>query len=335
MDDNIVLLILAVLLASLAIILLRLRRRKEPGPAFADIVVNQRKAEPPRIESHRAHPQRSRDRVVERERKQFDLPKVAQPLMEQSQQPQQQRMVQPVQQIIEQSAMTQPVINQPVMPQPVINNQPVMSQPVSSQPMAAQPAINQPVISQPAINQPAINQPVISQPAINQPVMTQPVINTPVMTQPIIEQPVVAQPNLSQQQVPQPRQEPQKGEPPKVEMPKTEPQKVEETLPEADQKVLDQLREAGSDLSKPHDLEFFLLFSTSEAASKAAETIKAGGAGFSAEVKRSPQGDIWMCYVTRKMVPEGPKIVLIGERFKALAQELGGEYDGWETSLVQ
>jgi hypothetical protein len=38
--------------------------------------------------------------------------------------------------------------------------------------------------------------------------------------------------------------------------------------------------------------------------------------------------------VTRKMVPEGAKIALIGEHFSALAQELGGEYDGWETSLV-
>jgi Regulator of ribonuclease activity B len=88
-------------------------------------------------------------------------------------------------------------------------------------------------------------------------------------------------------------------------------------------------------LSKPHDLEFFLYFPNKEAASLAADRIKAGGAGgFTAEVKNSPQGDAWVCYVTRKMVPDGTKIALIGERFRTLAQELGGEYDGWETSLV-
>jgi hypothetical protein len=168
--------------------------------------------------------------------------------------------------------------------------------------------------------------------------MTNPVVNQPVITQPIIEQPVVTNPGFSQQYVTQPRQESQKGEPPKVDTPKTEPQKTDISIkiPELDQQVLDQLREAGSDLSKPHDLEFFLYFPNQEAAGIAAERIITSGAGgFTAEVKQAPQGDAWMCYVTRKMVPEGAKIALIGERFRTLAQELGGEYDGWETSLVK
>jgi hypothetical protein len=217
--------------------------------------------------------------------------------------------------------MANPAINQPVIPQPSIN-----------QPVMTQPAINQPVMTQPAINQP-----VMPQPAINQPVMTNPIIEQPVVANPIIEQPVVTQPNFSQQYVMNPGQEPQKGEPPKVNTTRTEPQKADLSIkiPEVDQKVLDQLREAGSDLSKPHDLEFFLYFANQEAATIAADRIITSGAGgFAAEVKRSPQGDVWMCYVTRKMVPEGAKIALIGERFSALAQELGGEYDGWETSLV-
>ena len=174
-------------------------------------------------------------------------------------------------------------------------------------------------------------------PIVNQPAMPNPVVNQPVITQPITEQPVVANPGFGQQYVTQPKQEPQKGEPQKVDMPKTESQKTDLSIkiPEVDQNVLDQLREAGSDLSKPHDLEFFLYFPNQESAGIAAERIITSGAGgFSAEVKRGPQGDTWMCYVTRRMVPEGAKIALIGERFSALAQELGGEYDGWETSLV-
>jgi hypothetical protein len=286
MNDNYTLLVLAVLLASLAIILLRLRRRRGPGTSFADLVVT--KAAPPRIETHKAQPQRPRV-----DRKQFDLPKIAQP-------------------IIDQPRMAKPVIEQPVMPQPAIN--------------------------QPRMANPVINQPVMPQPAISQPVVTNPVINQPVITQPIIEPPVVANPNFSQQHVTQPKQELQKGEPPKVDMPKTEPQRTDLSIkiPEVDQRVLDQLREAGSDLSKPHDLEFFLYFPNQEAAAIAADRIRTSGAGgFMAEVRRSPQGDAWVCYVTRKMVPEGAKIALIGERFRVLAQELGGEYDGWETSLVK
>jgi hypothetical protein len=298
MDDNITLLVLAVLLASLAIILLRLRRRKEPGTAFADFVVTQPKGEPPRIETHRVQPKRPRV-----DRQQFDLPKIAQP-------------------IIDQPRIANPVIEKPVVSKPIIN----------------QPVMTNPIINQPVMTNPIINQPVMTNPAINQPVMTNPAINQPVMTQPTIEQPVVTNPNLSQQNLTQPREEPQKGEPPIVNTTKTEPQKMDISIkiPEVDQKVLDQLREAGSDLSKPHDLEFFLYFPDQEAAGIAAERIKTSGAGgFMAEVKRAPQGEIWMCYVTRKMVPEGAKIALIGERFSALAQELGGEYDGWETSLVK
>jgi hypothetical protein len=298
MDDNITLLVLAVLLASLAIILLRLRRRRGPGTAFANIVANQSKAEPPRIETHKAHPQRSRV-----DRQQYDLPKIVQP-------------------IIDQPRMANPAINQPVIANPSIN-----------QPVMANPAINQPVIANPAINQP-----VMAQPIIEQPVVANPIIEQPVVANPIIEQPVVAQPNFSQQYVTKSGQEPQKGESPNVNTPRTEPQKADLSIkiPEVDQIVLDQLREAGSDLSKPHDLEFFLYFANQEAATIAAERIITSGAGgFAAEVRRSPQGEAWMCYVTRKMVPEGTKIALIGERFSALAQELGGEYDGWETSLVK
>jgi Regulator of ribonuclease activity B len=308
MDDSMTLLVLAVLLASLAIILLRLRRRKEPGTAFANLVVNQSKSEPPRIETHKAPSKRPRV-----DRKQSDLPKIAQP-------------------IINRPRMVNPAIEQPVMPQPAINP-PVMSQPAINPPVMSQPAINPPVMSQPVINSP-----VMPQPAMSQPAMAQPAINQPMMTQPIIEQPVVANPNFSQQYVTQSKQELQKGEPPKVNTPKTEPQKTDLSIkiPEVDQRVLDQLREAGSDLSKPHDLEFFLYFPNQEAAAIAAERIRTSGAGgFMADVKRSPQGDAWLCYVTRKMVPEGAKIALIGERFSALAQEFGGEYDGWETSLVK
>jgi hypothetical protein len=50
-----------------------------------------------------------------------------------------------------------------------------------------------------------------------------------------------------------------------------------------DQIVLEQLRKAGSDLSKPHKIEFFLYFPTQSSASKASVKIKE--MGFEVEMK--------------------------------------------------
>jgi hypothetical protein len=100
-----------------------------------------------------------------------------------------------------------------------------------------------------------------------------------------------------------------------------------------DQQVLDQLRAAGSDLSKPHLMEFYLYFPTEELASKVADEIEADG--YKVEVKRAPRGSSWMCYVTRRMVPKRAEIAAMGKRFRDLAERYGGEYDGWETEVVQ
>jgi hypothetical protein len=101
--------------------------------------------------------------------------------------------------------------------------------------------------------------------------------------------------------------------------------------PDVDQKVLDQLREAGSDLSKPHQMEFLLYFPTEESAQLAASKIKTDG--FSVEVKRAARGSMWLCLAVKRMVPKRVEIGAIGKRFTALAKDLGGEYDGWETSI--
>lgn len=115
---------------------------------------------------------------------------------------------------------------------------------------------------------------------------------------------------------------------PEVKTPVPEP---EPTGPDVDQEVLNQLREAGSDLSKPHKMEFLLYFPTQESATQVADKIKADG--FIVEVKRATQGSAWLCLAVKKMVPKRSDIAVIGKRFSALAREFNGEYDGWETSL--
>ncbi len=101
--------------------------------------------------------------------------------------------------------------------------------------------------------------------------------------------------------------------------------------PGVDQQILDQLREAGSDLTKPHQMEFLLYFPTEETAQKVANKIRPDG--FRVDVKRSAQGSAWLCVAMKRMVPKRAEIAAIGKRFSALAKDSGGEYDGWETSV--
>ena len=98
-----------------------------------------------------------------------------------------------------------------------------------------------------------------------------------------------------------------------------------------DQQVLEQLRAAGSDLSKSHEIEFFLYFPSEEAAEQAGLRLETEG--FAGEVRDTPDRAAWLCLVYRQMVPERTKLAALRKRFNTLTRELGGEYDGWETKI--
>jgi hypothetical protein len=98
-----------------------------------------------------------------------------------------------------------------------------------------------------------------------------------------------------------------------------------------DQQVLEQLRAAGSDLSKPHEMEFYLYFPSEQAAEQAG--LKLETEGFDGEVRSAPDRNAWLCLVYRQMVPERAKLAALRKRFNMLTRELGGEYDGWETKI--
>jgi hypothetical protein len=100
-----------------------------------------------------------------------------------------------------------------------------------------------------------------------------------------------------------------------------------------DRAVLEQLRAAGSDLGKPHQIDFYLYFATEQAAQQAAEKLEAEG--YEGEMRMAPDLTRWMCMVREEMVPEPSKIGASKRRFAKLAQEFGGEYDGWETNVVK
>jgi hypothetical protein len=56
------------------------------------------------------------------------------------------------------------------------------------------------------------------------------------------------------------------------------------------------LRNAGSNLSKPHPLEFFLYLPSESAAQEVAK--RGSQLAFTAEVKPAAQGDDWLCFAT-------------------------------------
>jgi Regulator of ribonuclease activity B len=100
-----------------------------------------------------------------------------------------------------------------------------------------------------------------------------------------------------------------------------------------DGQVLKQLVAAGSDLSKPHEVEFFLYFPDEERASRAYRDLAAEG--YSGKVDRAAKGPGWLCFVTRQIVPSHSTMLAIRSRMEGLAKEGSGEYDGWGTEITR
>jgi hypothetical protein len=100
-----------------------------------------------------------------------------------------------------------------------------------------------------------------------------------------------------------------------------------------DEAVIVQLRKAGSNLSKPHPVEFFLYFPTEQIAQQAAEKIRLDG--FEPDVKPGATGDQWLCFATKSIEPSLENMEKIRREFASLTASLGGEYDGWGTPIVK
>ena len=108
-------------------------------------------------------------------------------------------------------------------------------------------------------------------------------------------------------------------------------QKKEE--PDLDQQILDQLKKAGSNLAKPHDIEFFLYFPTEPAANEGAKNLKVEVDDV--EVKLGADKKNWLCFATKRMAPDHDKLVALRKRFNEIAHKGDGEYDGWGTAVVK
>jgi len=98
-----------------------------------------------------------------------------------------------------------------------------------------------------------------------------------------------------------------------------------------DARVLRQLQVAGSDLSLPHEIEFFF-YSPSEPLARELEAALLSR-DFQVAVSHHPNSK-WSVIASKAMLPVSASLVQLREEFTELAASLQAEYDGCGTGVV-
>ena len=102
----------------------------------------------------------------------------------------------------------------------------------------------------------------------------------------------------------------------------------------ADQQVIDNLKRAGSDLSKPHPTDFYLYFPGELQARAASQELAASGFRLK-RVDVAAKGQNWVVIASKAVVPGLPELTAISADLRKLAVRLSGEYDGWESAVTK
>jgi hypothetical protein len=102
---------------------------------------------------------------------------------------------------------------------------------------------------------------------------------------------------------------------------------------EGDRATLEALRDAGADLARPTEVNFYLYFPTREAATRAASEVEMPEMEASVDPSASSDGT-WCLFLTGTMVPREATIRAAAVHLEALARRHGGDYDGWEARVA-
>ena len=94
-----------------------------------------------------------------------------------------------------------------------------------------------------------------------------------------------------------------------------------------------QLAEAGSDVTKPHPIKFFLYFNDRNKADGA--VLRLLDEGFEDLTVQSENGGGWLLLISRTMIPKASRLKELRSMFQEICFIYDGEYDGWETPLVK
>jgi Regulator of ribonuclease activity B len=100
-----------------------------------------------------------------------------------------------------------------------------------------------------------------------------------------------------------------------------------------DDDVIEQLRLAGSNLSKPHPIDFYIYLPTKDAAQRVANAL--GAKRFRVEVKPPAASAGWLTLASKEIVPTSSTLSQLRREMTSLAKSEHGEYDGWEAAVVK
>jgi hypothetical protein len=101
----------------------------------------------------------------------------------------------------------------------------------------------------------------------------------------------------------------------------------------SDAQVIEQLTKRGSNLTRPHNIEFRFYFPSRELAERVTATLRADG--FRVSVEEVAQGNQYIVRAARSMVPLLSELQSLRSRFDELATREGGIYDGWTAEMVK
>jgi len=101
-----------------------------------------------------------------------------------------------------------------------------------------------------------------------------------------------------------------------------------------DARVIENLLHNGADVTKVHDIDFFLVFSVQSDALAIADKVQVLGYVV-VGVNQTADRKQWEVHATRKMVPRLEAMQASTRVLQALAETRGGYYDGWGTVGVK
>lgn len=102
------------------------------------------------------------------------------------------------------------------------------------------------------------------------------------------------------------------------------------TTIDPDGEIFRALERSGADLTRAHQLEFFLYFDSEAGARATAAALTSEG--YRAEVSQEQDGN-WLCLAEQSLVPQLERIRQIGSHLTAVAEANQGGYDGWGVTV--
>ena len=103
-------------------------------------------------------------------------------------------------------------------------------------------------------------------------------------------------------------------------------------MEDRDFKVIQALKENGSDVTKPHEIDFFFDFSTFDEAAPVAQAIDKDG--FVVKVFENDDGS-YTIEAKKTLIPDVSVMQELTRKFDSLTEKHGGNYDGWGTEVVE